>query len=161
MIKDIDWVAIRTEYVSGRMGYIALAKKHGLAQSTVRDHMVSEGWYEAKKKHQAQLADRKAANIIRDEAKKRERIYIVADKVLDMIEQGLADGTIPGNGKGYRDVTGALKDIKDIKEIRNHLEEQEQIARIERLRAETQRAKDMVGADIKITISPELEEYTE
>ena len=157
----VDWVAVRMAYVTGNVGYAQIAKKYGVSTSIVQKHMAKEGWVEEKKRYQAELAKRKASNIAKSEAAKRERIFEVADKMLDIIEQGLADGTIPGNGKGFRDVTGALKDIKDIKELRNPLEEQEQIARIERLRAETKRAQEMVNADITITIAPELEEYTD
>lgn len=159
--NDTDWVAVKVAYVTGREPFRALAKRLGLTESSVRRRMQAEGWYKERVKYQNDLAKTKTKNIAKSEATKRERIFEVADKLLDIIEKGLADGSIPGKGKSYRDVTGALKDIKDIREIKDPLQEQEQTARIERLRAEAKRANEMTGADIKITIAPELEEYTE
>jgi hypothetical protein len=159
--SEIDWVAVKVAYVSGKESFRALAKRFELTESAVKRRMVAEGWYAERKKYQADLVKRQTRSIAKDETRKRERIFKVADKLLDIIEQGLADGSIPGQGRSYRDVTGALKDIKDIREIRDPLQEQEQIARIERLRAEAKRANEITGADIKITIAPELEEYTE
>lgn len=161
MAQVNDWVAVRVAYVTGQDSYKAVADRYGIPHSAVQRRMKNEGWYAERQKYRENLAKKKTSNVAKQELAKRERIFLVADRMLDIIEQGLADGTIPGNGKGFRDVTGALKDIKDIKELRNPLEEQEQIARIERLRAETKRAQEMVNADITITIAPELEEYTD
>ena len=158
---EIDWVAVRVAYVTSRDNYHTVAAKFDITPSMVAKRMRAEGWVKQRKKYQEDLSKRKTASIAKDETRKRERIFEVADKLLESIERGLADGTIPAPGKGYRDVTGALKDIKEIRELRNPLEEQEQIARIERLRAEAKRANETTGADIKITIAPDLEEYTE
>ena len=158
---EVDWGAVKVAYITGLEGSRAVAAKFGVSEKMMQRKMAQEGWFAEKKKYQADLAKAKTRTIAKDETRKRERIFEVADKLLDIIEKGLADGSIPGRGKSYRDVTGALKDIKDIREIRDPLQEQEQIARIERLRAETKRAQEMVNADITITIAPDLEEYTD
>lgn len=159
-MRKIDWGAIRAEYISTDESYRSLAAKYGVAQASIVAHSKKEGWIAEREKHREKVVQKRIKAKADLEARTRERINVVVDKLLLEIERGLENGSIKASGKGFRDVTGALKDIKELREIRDPLEKQEQMARIEKLRADAKRANEIMGADITITLAPDLEEYT-
>lgn len=46
-----DWLAIKTEYVTGGLSLQALATKYGVAFSTIRKRSASEHWVEHREEH--------------------------------------------------------------------------------------------------------------
>lgn len=50
-----DWVAIKTEYVTGEDSLQELAQKYGISQSTLRKRSANESWVEQREEHRNNL----------------------------------------------------------------------------------------------------------
>lgn len=152
-----DWRKLRAEYLRGGISVRALAEKHGVPYGTLRKVAQKEKWTAARTKSGAMAVARDVETAARRNTKKEDIFNTIADKLLESIAEGLADGSLSLHGKGIRDITGALKDLKDIKGLKSEIDLQEQLARIEKLRHDTQAEKH---ADVQVVISTDLEEYS-
>lgn len=47
----VDWLKIKTEYISGGTSYRKLAEKHGISFAVLKDKAVKERWTEAREQH--------------------------------------------------------------------------------------------------------------
>lgn len=88
-----DWAKIRTEYVTTRVTYRALAEKHGCSLSQLTKRAAREKWTEARQNHRKKR-ERKAEEKIADRtaeqtAKQIERLYAQAFRLLDKIERAI------------------------------------------------------------------------
>ena len=70
-----DWLKIKSEYVSGDIGYRKLAEKHGVPFPTLRDKAVKEKWNEKRNAHRnrvitatEQKTEAKISDALSDEA---------------------------------------------------------------------------------------------
>lgn len=153
-----DWASIREEYITGDIGQRTLAKKHGVSYYTLKDRAERDKWGEERRRyresigytpppkvtpHPAPKAPRTphpAVEYVPGEQQQQNtsRLFGVSEKVLDKIEQMLPSCEKIGQVK---DLTIALKNIKEIQMIKSALDEREQLARIERLKAEAKEEK--------------------
>lgn len=69
---SVDWLAIKTEYLTGNGSYAALAKKYGVHKSTIANKAGKEGWTE-------QREEQRRTNAHECERRKREMFAKVAD----------------------------------------------------------------------------------
>ena len=122
-----DWDLIREEYLSSDLSFRGLALKFGLSASAVGAHARKEGWAALR------LAQRE--NFPEASAEAQTRIGSIAAKLLGKLE-GYVDGISPElcEPKDLKQVSATLKDIRDVLMLQSHLDEQEQRARIEKLR---------------------------
>lgn len=135
-----DWKKIRAEFISG-ICYRELAKKYDISFSSIQKRGAKEGWGRLRKKAYLKGEEKAVEQIANKELQRIDVFNAVADKLLKMISDGIDDGSLAAgiSSRGFRDVTGALKDIKDIKGIKSDLDIQEQIARIEKLKRDLQK----------------------
>lgn len=155
-----DWKKIKAEYIRGGTSYRELAKKYGVSFSTLCHTAHKEKWTDLRQKTSKNLDTKLAESVAKKEAKRVDKIETIADMLLDMIQQGIASGDIDITSKrGYRDITGALKDIREIKGMKSDLDIQEQKARIDKLRREAREEQE--SKDIKVIISGGLDEYAQ
>lgn len=120
--KRINWAAIRAEYIGSNIGQVRLAKKHGVAPSTLRNRAEAEGWYALKKAatHEAGVkAAQKTADIAAENAVAAARIKTA---LLEKLEQlvGVAltatenreydDGNLVAIHR-FKDLTSAFRDL--------------------------------------------------
>lgn len=49
--RKIDWTAIETEYITGRMSYRDIAESKGISLSAIKAHGVQGGWNQKRKEH--------------------------------------------------------------------------------------------------------------
>lgn len=68
----VDWLSIKTEYLTGNGSYAALAEKHGIHKSTIANKAREEGWVE-------QREAQRRTNANECERRKREMFAKVAD----------------------------------------------------------------------------------
>lgn len=94
MAKKVDYNKIKIEYITGNISYKNLAKKYGIAPSTLMKKARREGWYKQKLQHNQDIvtkAVRKAANaqaeIFANELVTLGKISKVLDKALEDAEQ--------------------------------------------------------------------------
>lgn len=152
-----DWEAIKTEYITGTMGYRELAISHGVEYSVLAKRAAKEKWTDARKEFAIKKTSKTIEKLSSKEADRAAKIFGVADKLLLKIER-MADSDKALNGKDIRALTAAVKDLKEIHGVKTALEREEQQARIDVLRRQAE--KDSNGKEpITVVLSEELEEF--
>lgn len=120
-----DREAIHREYVTTDISTRALARKHGVAASTINRWIAREGWTIEKKAYLLEAAKRAKDEIARDQgqehyvaalAQRAKRIYCSADLLLDKVDQllELEDALAP---RDLKSISSTLLDIKMIHDI--------------------------------------------
>lgn len=143
-----DYRKIKKEYIKGGVTLRALAEKYKVSESTLRKISAEEEWTGMKKEVRTKTRKNLIKKAAKEETKRIDMFLAIADKLLQIIKDGLDDGSILYSGR-LRDITGALKDLKEIKEIRPSLDIEEQLARIEKLKKD---AKDGEVKDTTVTV---------
>ena len=130
MAKNIDWIAIKNEYISTNVSYRDLAEKYNISKNQISNKAQEEKWQELRKKQRdkigTKLGQKTADKIVKAEVDRIENVLKTADKAQKAINIGL------GQLNKYIDMFGniheseiidvnklkkliaALKDIKDI-----------------------------------------------
>lgn len=151
-----DWVAIKTEYITGDCGYRELADKYGVPLTTLARKGKAEHWPEERKRHDAKLVTKTLTAAVQKQANRVTRMQTVADKLLGKIERAVdeyeADELIRGDGRVMRNITGALKDLKDVQMLRSDADLREQEARIAKLQRDAQRGEDERDKTVRVLI---------
>ena len=91
----VDWLVIRNDYVNGLGNYRELSEKYGISQSTIRKRAAAEKWSDAKEEQRnkigTKLEQETAKAIVKQEAKRAERLLSISDKLIDKIERAIAE----------------------------------------------------------------------
>lgn len=130
-----DWSALQAEYVTTDASLYKLAQKFGIGHSTVYTRAKKEGWAQLRQDHREKTlgavleADREVRTRV------SQHLESIAGKLLGKLDE-YVDGICPGlcDPKEFRQVSGTLKDVRDILMLQSSLDDQEQQARIEKLR---------------------------
>lgn len=155
-----DWSKIKAEYIRDHsVSYRSLAEKYGVSFSSLGKLARKEKWTDLRKQSRHKADTKIVESVAKAEAKKVDKILTIADMLLEMIEEGIRDGSLNLTTKNsMRDITGALRDIREIKGMKSDLDIQEQKARIEKLRREAREEEQ--SKDIRVVIGSELEDYS-
>ena len=153
-----NWDKIRSEYVFGGMTYKWLSEKYGVKYKDISQRAAVEQWKEDRKKvlsGEILPGAESGASRIRNRIS---RFDGIADSLLDQIEEGIKDGSVSVIGKGWKDITGALKDMRDIIGIQTELDSEEQSARIEKLKSEV-KGQDGDDGVVRVVFADGLGDY--
>ena len=149
----VNWSKIRADYISGKYSYDRLAEMHKVSRTAIVNHSRKEGWSKAKK----EIVESHIANVTeaikKSDMEYTEKVYEVADKLLNMAEK-MADRMAEDENLSPRDaktLTEIVKNVKDIKGIKSEIDTKEQEARIKKLEKEI--ATDVEAPQINITIA--------
>lgn len=145
-----DWAVIREAYITGDDGLRTIAEKHKVSFNTLKDRAKRESWGESRRKYREDMGQPATPRVTpraphhntppvvyvpgEQQRENVSRLFGVSEKILDKIEQMLPECERIGQ---IKDLTIALKNIKEIQMIKSALDEREQMARIERLKAES------------------------
>lgn len=158
-----DWNAIKTEYITTDTSYRKLAEKYGISRVQIGNVGRDEGWVELRRQYLADTLTKTVETVAAQEVDRAARILTVADKLLDKIEaivDAVEGPDIPS--KSIRALTAAVKDLKEIQGIRSKLDDQEQQARIDKLRREAEKDEDNDdGGVIEVVFDAGPEEWNE
>ena len=149
-MAEINWNAIRTDYITSSLSYRDLEAKYGVCYRQIAKKGQAEGWKWQRSQHNHNVVTK----ILDDDAEQKvssvERLESVADKVLAKVEAYI-DACDPTaiDTQSLKHISGVLKDIKDVKRNRKDLEEQD--ARIAKLRKDAEKEDDNTK-DVTITI---------
>lgn len=159
--EDLDWGAIKAEYVTTNTSYAQLSKKYKVAKAVIGTRASREGWVKEREHFVSEAYTRTIRDVEKKQGKRMELLYNAADEVLRVIYNTITDKE---NGKKVilsdpRKITGAIKDIKDIYMLRTSGDLEEQQARIEKLRKDAE--KDASENDNKDTIEVIFESEAE
>ncbi len=158
-MAERDWLAIASEYIEGDDSLRALAKKHAIPWSTLRDRARREAWEafrrdaRAAKKSGSSGGDPAAAHEKTANENDAERIFRVTDKLVRRAEELLDGGEIGARELG--ELMRAIKNAKEIKMLRSALDEREQQARVRALEDKNEPPRREA---LRIEFSPEAEE---
>lgn len=136
MLKNTDWLKIKSEYIAGGTSYRKLAKKHGVSFSTLRGIAEREKWTELKAQAQHNADTKLVESIGEQNGTYSASINDVADRLLEKIKEMIFKEGL--TTQGLKQLASAVKDIKDIKGIKSDIDLKEQNARIENLRRQLQ-----------------------
>lgn len=134
----VDWNLLKSEYVTTDASYRYLSLKYDVSTNQIMTHARNEKWQELRQKF---LDDTFTANIKvakQNEKKRYERVQRVADKLLTLLEKAVDEAADAGEMSSFRGYTIALKDIKDIQDLKSRLDIDEQKAKIENLRKQSE-----------------------
>lgn len=148
----MNWEAIKTEYITTDTSYRKLSVKYSISRATITLRAKREGWVALKNQFNAETMAKTQNAIVKDRAKRADRLYRAADKLLDMIEKRMdAPEFIAYDTQSYRHIASCLKDIKDIHSIKTDAEMREQEARIKNL--EKQAEQEDTAREVTVTIA--------
>ena len=174
----IDWKGIQTEYITGELSLVKLAKKHSLPLSTVQVRCRQEGWVAKRRDFRQQAVAVAVSEAVTDEADRLGKIITSAQRMSVVIEDVFKDGKqfyrhvvqdeIEGekttiekifdkaDSKAIRDMTAALKDmtlvLRNLYNLPTQAEAEAQRIAAERLKLEQQKAAAADNTDKKITV---------
>lgn len=155
-----DWKAIREEYIKGDIALRPLAEKHGVSFNTLKDHVRRECWGERRREYRKETGFAGRAtphhttnlNVVEyippDIPDGSSKLYMATEAILDRVLQ------LMERSKSLYEVraaAAALRDVKEIRQIRTPLDEEEQIARIAKLRAEIKEVEQQKVEPVEIT----------
>ena len=157
----MDWLKIKTEYITTDISYRKLAEKYGMRYATVQKHGYDENWQELRNQYRITAVSKSAEKIAEKKARQAAKVGDLADKLLIKLEQAIEELDLKvtthkvkveeGNTEittefktaeaggvvdraGLRQLTGALRELQAIKGEITDLERREKEARIDALR---------------------------
>ena len=158
----MDWNAIKIDYITGKLGYRALAKKHGVPFTTLAHRASVEGWVELRQRHNDEIVTKTCKNAAKEATDYRDKLYSLALKVAQQLEDMTDQNSVSSlaaAGIKPRDITGAIKDLEDILHIKSENDLKEQEARIAKLRKEVESGNE--DTSVKVIIAGDAEELAE
>lgn len=162
--KEVDWNLIRTDYVTTRCSYTDLARKYKINRTTIGVRAGKENWVQLREQHEANVLTKAVKEIEKNQSKRMAELFDLTDKVLNTLLDAV-EGKDGESGKAFvlsdpKKITGAIKDLKDIYMLRSSRDLEEQEARINKLRKETEKAdEDNVGVEITFQAKEGQEEW--
>ena len=152
-----DWNAIQAEYITTNTSYRKLGQKYGVHHTLIGQRSRAEGWREARRVHQEKTldaileADREGkTELARQLGSTAGKLLRKVDAVVEIIDPMELDP------RHLKHISATLKDVKDVLMIRSRLDEQEQQARIDRLR---QQATQEVPGQLSLLVEGLPEEF--
>lgn len=184
----VDWLKIKTEYITTDTSYRKLAEKYGVNYQTICAKSKAEGWIALREQHRNRTLTKTVEKISDTQAKQAAKVSCLADKLLVKLEQAIDEldlqvtthkvKTESGNTEettefitvseggpvdraGLRHLTIALQQLQSIKGELPDLDRQEQEARIANLRKQAAKNDDDKSGTITIRLAGGLEEYAQ
>lgn len=155
----VDWLAVKTEYVTTATSYRELARKYGVSRKTIADRGKAGNWVRERGQYRDESMSKMKAAASQGQEERAVRFASVADRLLAKIEYIVdADGAQTMTPKDIRALTAAMGDLKDIMDIRSKADTREQEARIANLerQARADVDKDQV---VTVRLMDGLEEF--
>lgn len=90
-MADVDWLAIKTEYITTDISQRKLAKKYGLSVSTIARKSTDEGWVEQREQHKSKVLSKTTEKIANKEANKLAKLAAATDKAIDVVVKAFED----------------------------------------------------------------------
>lgn len=159
---EIDWATIKTDYITSKISYRDLAKKHGISMRTLSCKAKKEKWVELRERNQDKIVTKMIATEAQKQIDRYTRMLNVTDKLLAKIEASIemldAEG-VTIDKAGIKAISGAIKDIKEIQGIKSELDKMEQEARIKKLQREAEdRTIEEDNSSFGVLILPPIED---
>ena len=146
----VDWLAVKTEYVTTATSYRELARKYGVSRKTIADRGKAGNWVRERGQYRDESTTKIKAAAAEGQAERAVRFVSVADRLLGKIEEFVdSEYAQTMTPKDIRALTAAMGDLKDIMDIRSKADAREQEARIANLERQ---ARADVDKDQVVTV---------
>lgn len=146
----VDWLAVKTEYVTTATSYRELARKYGVSRKTIADRGKAGNWVRERGQYLDESTTKIKAAAAEGQAERAVRFVSVADRLLGKIEEFVdSEYAQTMTPKDIRALTAAMGDLKDIMDIRSKADAREQEARIANLERQ---ARADVDKDQVVTV---------
>ena len=135
----MDWLKIKTEYITTDTSYRKLCEKYDVPYSTLSRRAKAEDWPSLRTQSEVKTTSEVVNAFADKQADRIKKMQGIADKLLEKIAEGLEeyDATrLVFQSQTLRHITGALRDLKEVLSIKSELDKLEQEARIAKLRKE-------------------------
>lgn len=144
----IDWKAIKTEYITTNISQRELAKKYKVGARQLAERSKKEKWVEKRKQKSSELTAKMIDKATDEQVDRYARLMRVSDMALEIVERKIkaCEDTEGIKTSDLRALTGAIRDLKEIQDCKGILDVKEQEARIDKLRADTEKDKEEVKA---------------
>ena len=87
----MDWLAIKTEYITTDTSYRKLAQKYGIHYKVISERGKDEKWVELRSQHRDKTLTKTLGKISNKQADKIARIDDLADQLLEKLEQAITE----------------------------------------------------------------------
>lgn len=134
--SSIPWTKIKNEYCSGAT-MRSLSRKYNVPCSTISLRCRTEEW----KKVSAQVIDKTEQKVVEKIAERNSNTIDLMNQAVDLLLKKTLDGIDKADtddSSRMKQYSSILKDLKEIGVYRSDLDRAEQMARIEKLRKESQ-----------------------
>lgn len=185
----MDWSAMKAEYIAGTATYRELAKKYGVALSTLQTHAKEGEWREGRRKYRDKVVTKALARTGARDAARLAKLQKSVMRLADDMERAISDPEMPykhvgsdegtptearlsvPNGKNLlalaralRETTAAMRDLYGISTRAEQLAQEQAAQRLqmerERLEMDKRRAEaEQTDSTVEIILPPELERY--
>lgn len=92
MNKDVDWLKIKTEYITNpNASYRNLSEKYGVPKTNLERRAKNEGWVALRRQREDKVVARAISDYEKKQAKKMVDIDRIANKLLRKIEQAVEE----------------------------------------------------------------------
>lgn len=145
----VDWLAVKTEYVTTDTSYRELAQKYGVHYTNIAKRAKKEDWQQLRQQQTNATQTKMIQAVERRKVDSAAKLIGVSDLLLDKVRGMLEEDSRQLTSQAMKNISGVLKDIKDIQMIRSEADMREQEARIANL--ERQSRAD-VGKDQEVTV---------
>lgn len=147
----MNWTEIKAEYVTTDTSYRKLSEKYGVSLPQIAKHSKDEDWISEKKRFKDGTYTNIIQNAVQEETKRTLRIYGLADKLLDKVEEILdSENDSPLSSQTIKGLSGVLKDVKEIQDIKSESDRREQELKIQSLKNKAEEDRD-TSVTINIT----------
>lgn len=159
----MDWGKVKIDYVTDpSTSYRSLASKYGVSATQVANRSKAEGWRQLREQYLHEIETKTMDALSSQRIGQITKIYDTSCKLLSKLQEAVEQvdsATLVRNAKLARGLTGALRDIKDLLDIKSDADVQEQAARIEKLRRDTQRGDGNDGSEIVVKLLDGADNY--
>lgn len=154
-MKEIDWAAMRNEYISQQTSYRKMAEKYGISLNTVFERASKEGWTALRK----QTTEKALTKAVEKVAERNVKYFTLCDRLMAKITEFINEAE-KLTTTDFKNLTGAIKDLQQCQGIKSERDIREQEARIAKMRKEYE-DREKTDREIVVRIADDLKEYGE
>lgn len=88
---DIDLVALKTEYITGRDSYKTLAKRHGVSVNTLQRAATEQGWFNLRQQYRLEAVSRAVAAEQDNEVERLRKLMRATEAIQDVVVKAFGD----------------------------------------------------------------------
>lgn len=156
----VDWLAVKTEYVTTGTSYRELSQKYGVHYSNIAKRAKKEGWQQLRQQQTNETQTKMIQAVERRKVDSAAKLIGVSGLLLDKVRWMLEEDSVHLTSQAMKNLSGVLKDIKDIQMIRSEADMREQEARIANLERQA-RADGEKDQKITVRLTGGIEDYAQ